>query len=333
MHRRMNGGMSRLHQIASNCNRAVRCEQDVIPHRGASTGLSVRSGPAIPDRKSQHRESVVRLPLSPPTDSTCRSAMAPISARADARRWDLISARRPRRQRRRRDRLGDGAARRLLRSGLSRRRPGRLRRTRRDLDRGGSDPARRRRPPHGSPPERPSLCQVGHRHGLLGPAGEAWPSGRLAELLGGRYRQSRSISYRSVVPGRAGEDGARAVAYVKEGYRRIQVKVGARSRRRHPARIEAVRAAVGVHRPLRRRQLRLVDSTRRAASCAPPVMLDYYLSSPALIHARRCRALRGDCDRPAGAGRIDRRIAGPAAGPCRRRRRRHHHQDRARPAA
>ncbi len=30
MHRRMNGGMSRLHQIASNCNRAARCDDAVV---------------------------------------------------------------------------------------------------------------------------------------------------------------------------------------------------------------------------------------------------------------------------------------------------------------
>src|SRR5262245_6245153 len=65
----------------------------------------------------------------------------------------------------------------------------------------------------------------------------------LAELLGGRFGKAVDL-YRSVSQGAPDKMAGRAVAYVKEGYRRIQVKVGL-DPDEDIARIEAVRAAVG----------------------------------------------------------------------------------------
>jgi L-alanine-DL-glutamate epimerase-like enolase superfamily enzyme len=65
----------------------------------------------------------------------------------------------------------------------------------------------------------------------------------LAELLGGRFGSQVDL-YRSVSQGAPEKMAARAVAYVKEGYRRIQVKVGL-DPDEDIQRVEAVRAAVG----------------------------------------------------------------------------------------
>lgn len=117
----------------------------------------------------------------------------------------------------------------------------------------------------------------------------------LAELLGGRFG-SRVDLYRSVPQGAPEKMAARAVAYVKEGYRRIQVKVGL-DPDEDIERMTAVRAAVGSDIVLfadancgwtTHQARRFLRATRD---------LDYYLEQPCASYDE-CRALRGDCDRP-----------------------------------
>src|SRR5215468_10526417 len=117
----------------------------------------------------------------------------------------------------------------------------------------------------------------------------------LAELLGGRFGKEVDL-YRSVSQGAPDQMAARAVAYVKEGYRRIQVKVGL-DPDTDIERIEAVRAAVGNDIVLfadancgwsTHQARRFLRATRH---------LDYYFEQPCATYAE-CRALRGDCDRP-----------------------------------
>src|SRR5215470_6149539 len=117
----------------------------------------------------------------------------------------------------------------------------------------------------------------------------------LAELLGGRFGSQVDL-YRSVSQGAPEKMAARAVAYVKEGYRRIQVKVGL-DPDEDIARIEAVRAAVGGEIVLfadancgwsTHQARRFLRATRH---------LDYYFEQPCASYAE-CKALRGDCDRP-----------------------------------
>jgi L-alanine-DL-glutamate epimerase-like enolase superfamily enzyme len=117
----------------------------------------------------------------------------------------------------------------------------------------------------------------------------------LAELLGGRFGERVDL-YRSVSQAAPEKMAARAVAYVKEGYRRIQVKVGL-DPDEDIARIEAVRAAVGNGIVLfadancgwsTHQARRFLRATRH---------LDYYLEQPCASYDE-CRALRGDCDRP-----------------------------------
>jgi L-alanine-DL-glutamate epimerase-like enolase superfamily enzyme len=117
----------------------------------------------------------------------------------------------------------------------------------------------------------------------------------LAELLGGRFGSQVDL-YRSVSQGAPEKMAARAVAYVKEGYRRIQVKVGL-DPDEDIQRVEAVRAAVGGDIVLfadancgwsTHQARRFLRATRQ---------LDYYFEQPCASYAE-CRALRGDCYRP-----------------------------------
>jgi L-alanine-DL-glutamate epimerase-like enolase superfamily enzyme len=117
----------------------------------------------------------------------------------------------------------------------------------------------------------------------------------LAELLGGRYGREVDL-YRSVPQDAPERMVARARAYVGEGYRRIQVKVGL-DPDEDIERITAVRAALGGGIVLfadancgwtTHQARRFLRATRD---------LDYYLEQPCATYAE-CRALRGDCDRP-----------------------------------
>ena len=145
----------------------------------------------------------------------------------------------------------------------------------------------------------------------------------LAELLGGRYGREVDL-YRSVPQEKPERMVARAKAYVAEGYRRIQVKVGL-DPDEDIERLTAVREALGgVHRALRRCQLRLDHPSGPPLPARDP--------RPRLLHGA---ALRHLCRMPgaarrlrpaAGARRIDRQPRGSAPGPCRRGRRCHHHQ-------
>jgi cis-L-3-hydroxyproline dehydratase len=117
----------------------------------------------------------------------------------------------------------------------------------------------------------------------------------LAELTGGRHGSHVEL-YRSVPQDEPERMAARAAAYVAEGYRRIQVKVGL-DPDTDVARIEAVRAAVGGGIVLfadanggwsTHQARRFLRATRH---------IDYTLEQPCLSYAE-CRALRQHCDRP-----------------------------------
>jgi L-alanine-DL-glutamate epimerase-like enolase superfamily enzyme len=117
----------------------------------------------------------------------------------------------------------------------------------------------------------------------------------LAELLGGRFGDSVDL-YRSVSQDKPEKMAARAKAYVAEGYRRLQVKVGL-DPDEDIERFEAVRAAIGGDIPLfadanggwvTHQARRFLQATRN---------LDFYMEQPCLTYAE-CRALRGDCNRP-----------------------------------
>ncbi|HTO84726.1 MAG TPA: mandelate racemase/muconate lactonizing enzyme family protein [Methylomirabilota bacterium] len=117
----------------------------------------------------------------------------------------------------------------------------------------------------------------------------------LAELLGGRFGTHVDL-YRSVSQDRPDKMVARAKAYVAEGYRRIQVKVGL-DPDEDIERLTAVRAAVGKDIVLfadanggwsTLQARRFLRATRD---------LDYAMEQPCLTYGE-CRALRGDCDRP-----------------------------------
>ena len=117
----------------------------------------------------------------------------------------------------------------------------------------------------------------------------------LAELLGGRYGEHVDL-YRSVSQDRPDKMVARANAYLAEGYRRIQVKVGL-DPDEDIERMQAVRAAVGGGIVLfadanggwsTLQARRFLRATRD---------LDYAMEQPCASYAE-CRALRGDCDRP-----------------------------------
>jgi cis-L-3-hydroxyproline dehydratase len=117
----------------------------------------------------------------------------------------------------------------------------------------------------------------------------------LAELLGGRYGEAVDL-YRSIAQGPPDRMAARGRAYQREGYRRLQVKVGL-DPDEDIARIEAVREAVGPSIVLfadanggwsTHQARRFLRATRH---------LDYYLEQPCATY-EECRALRADCDRP-----------------------------------
>lgn len=117
----------------------------------------------------------------------------------------------------------------------------------------------------------------------------------LAELLGGRFGDAVDL-YRSVPQDKPTRMAARAKAYVAEGYRRIQVKVGL-DPDEDIERIEAVREALGPGITLfadancgwsTHQARRFLRATRG---------LDYYMEQPCATYAE-CRALRPDCDRP-----------------------------------
>ena len=117
----------------------------------------------------------------------------------------------------------------------------------------------------------------------------------LAELLGGRYGREVDL-YRSVPQEKPERMVARAKAYVAEGYRRIQVKVGL-DPDEDIERLTAVREALGGSIVLfadancgwtTHQARRFLRATRD---------LDYYMEQPCATYAE-CRALRGDCDRP-----------------------------------
>jgi cis-L-3-hydroxyproline dehydratase len=117
----------------------------------------------------------------------------------------------------------------------------------------------------------------------------------LAEMLGGRFGQHVDL-YRSVSQDRPDKMAARAKAYVAEGYRRLQVKVGL-DPDEDIERFEAVRAAIGADIVLfadanggwvTHQARRFLRATRD---------LDYYMEQPCATYAE-CRALRADCDRP-----------------------------------
>jgi cis-L-3-hydroxyproline dehydratase len=117
----------------------------------------------------------------------------------------------------------------------------------------------------------------------------------LAELLGGRFGSEVEL-YRSVSQDKPERMVARAKAYVAQGYRRIQVKVGL-DPDEDIERLTAVRAALGGEIVLfadancgwtTHQARRFLRATRD---------LDYYMEQPCATYAE-CRALRGDCDRP-----------------------------------
>ena len=117
----------------------------------------------------------------------------------------------------------------------------------------------------------------------------------LADLLGGRHGDSVDL-YRSLPQAEPGVMAERARAYVAEGYRRLQVKVGLLVDD-DVDRIEAVRAAVGSEIVLfadanggwsTAETRRFLRATRQ---------LDYWLEQPCLSY-EECRAVRPDCDRP-----------------------------------
>jgi cis-L-3-hydroxyproline dehydratase len=117
----------------------------------------------------------------------------------------------------------------------------------------------------------------------------------LAELLGGRYGPSVDL-YRSVSQAAPDTMAARARAYVAEGYRRLQVKVGL-DPDEDIERFEAVRAAIGSDIVLfadanggwvTHQARRFLGATRN---------LDYYMEQPCATYAE-CRTLRDACDRP-----------------------------------
>ncbi len=117
----------------------------------------------------------------------------------------------------------------------------------------------------------------------------------LAELLGGRHGREVDL-YRSVSQDRPERMVERARAYVGEGYRRIQVKVGL-DPDEDIERLSAVSAALGGGIVLfadanggwtTHQARRFLRATRD---------LDYYMEQPCATYDE-CRALRGDCDRP-----------------------------------
>ena len=117
----------------------------------------------------------------------------------------------------------------------------------------------------------------------------------LAELLGGRFGESVAL-YRSIPQAPPDRMAERARAYVAEGYRRLQVKVGL-DPDEDIARIEAVRAAVGAGIVLfadanggwsTHQARRFLRATRH---------LDYYFEQPCATY-EECRSLRDACDRP-----------------------------------
>jgi cis-L-3-hydroxyproline dehydratase len=117
----------------------------------------------------------------------------------------------------------------------------------------------------------------------------------LVDLLGGPFGETVDL-YRSVSQDSPKRMVERALKYVAEGYRRIQVKVGL-DPDEDVARIEAVRDAVGPGIVLfadanggwsTHQARRFLRATRH---------LDYYLEQPCPTYAE-CRAIRGDCDRP-----------------------------------
>ncbi len=117
----------------------------------------------------------------------------------------------------------------------------------------------------------------------------------LAELLGGRFGDAVDL-YRSVSQDEPARMAARAKAYVGEGYRRIQVKVGL-DPDQDVERMEAVHEALGAGITLfadanggwsTHQARRFLRATRA---------LDYYLEQPCSTYAE-CRSLRPDCDRP-----------------------------------
>jgi L-alanine-DL-glutamate epimerase-like enolase superfamily enzyme len=117
----------------------------------------------------------------------------------------------------------------------------------------------------------------------------------LAELLGGRFGDKVAL-YRSVAQDAPEKMAKRALKYVGEGYRRIQVKVGL-DPDEDIARIEAVHQAIGDDVVLfadanggwtTHQARRFLQATRH---------LDYYMEQPCASYGE-CRALRGACDRP-----------------------------------
>ncbi len=117
----------------------------------------------------------------------------------------------------------------------------------------------------------------------------------LAKLTGGRYGEAVDL-YRSVSQESPEAMARRAKAYVGEGYRRIQVKVGL-DPDEDIERLAAVRDAVGTGVVLfadanggwtTHQARRFLRATRH---------LDFYMEQPAATYAE-CRALRHDCDRP-----------------------------------
>jgi len=117
----------------------------------------------------------------------------------------------------------------------------------------------------------------------------------LAELLGGRFGQHVNL-YRSISQQSPEKMAARALAYVAEGYRRLQVKVGL-DPDEDIERFEAVRSAIAGDIVLfadanggwaTHQARRFLRATRD---------LDYYMEQPCASYAE-CRALRPDCDRP-----------------------------------
>jgi cis-L-3-hydroxyproline dehydratase len=117
----------------------------------------------------------------------------------------------------------------------------------------------------------------------------------LAELLGGRFG-TRVNLYRSVAQDAPARMTARARAYVAEGYRRIQVKVGLNPDE-DVERLESIRSALGSDITLiadancgwsTHQARRFLRATRH---------LDYDLEQPCATY-EECRAVRHDCDRP-----------------------------------
>jgi cis-L-3-hydroxyproline dehydratase len=117
----------------------------------------------------------------------------------------------------------------------------------------------------------------------------------LAELLGGRFGAEVDL-YRAVSQDKPERMVARAKAYIGEGYRRIQVKVGL-DPDEDVERLSAVTAALGSGIVIfadanggwsTHQARRFLRATRG---------LDYYMEQPCASYAE-CRALRGDCDRP-----------------------------------